>query len=87
MHQRVQMAPVAIRAPFWVRESFSAGRLKSEIPAMTRAHCINQHLVISSPLLYPPISYATDRNARERFIRTFMTGALSTISIQFAIPI
>lgn len=37
-HQRVQMAPVAIRAQFWVRDSFSAGRLKSEIPAMTRAH-------------------------------------------------
>lgn len=37
-HQRVQMAPVAIRAAFWVRDSFSAGRAKSEIPAMTRAH-------------------------------------------------
>lgn len=37
-HQRVQMAPVAIRAQFWVKDSFSAGRLKSEIPAMTRAH-------------------------------------------------
>jgi hypothetical protein len=32
------MAPVAVRAPFCVRESFSAGRWKSEIPAMTRAH-------------------------------------------------
>lgn len=39
-HQRVQIAPVAIKAQFWVRESFSAGRLKSEIPAMTRAHCL-----------------------------------------------
>jgi len=25
-HHRVQMAPVAVRARFWVRESFSAGR-------------------------------------------------------------
>lgn len=38
MHQRVQMAPVPIRAAFWVRESFSAGRVKSAIPAMTRHH-------------------------------------------------
>lgn len=38
-HQRVQIAPVAIRAAFWVRESFSAGRAKSETPAITRAHC------------------------------------------------
>lgn len=45
-HQRVQMKPVAVRAAFWVRESFSAGRAKSETPARTRAHCVkNQKLV------------------------------------------
>jgi hypothetical protein len=37
-HQRVQMAPVAVRAAFWVSESVSAGRQKSETPARTRAH-------------------------------------------------
>ncbi|KAJ0163590.1 hypothetical protein CTA2_2745 [Colletotrichum tanaceti] len=38
-HQRVQMMPVAVRAAFWVRDSFSAGRAKSATPARTRAHC------------------------------------------------
>jgi hypothetical protein len=38
-HQRVQMRPVQVRAKFWVKESFSAGRAKSAIPAMTIAHC------------------------------------------------
>lgn len=38
-HQRVQMRPVQVRAMFWVRESFSAGRYKSEMPAMTIDHC------------------------------------------------
>lgn len=37
-HHRVQMIPVAVRAAFWVRESFSAGRARSEIPAKTSAH-------------------------------------------------
>lgn len=37
-HHRVQMKPVQVRAKFWVKESFSAGRAKSEMPAMTRAH-------------------------------------------------
>jgi hypothetical protein len=37
-HQRVQMRPVQVRAKFWVKESFSAGRAKSEIPARTRDH-------------------------------------------------
>lgn len=46
-HQRVQIAPVAISAAFWVRESFSAGRPKSEIPAMTKAHCFRQKLVLA----------------------------------------
>lgn len=40
-HQRVHMIPVAVRARFCVRERFSAGRQKSLIPAMTRAHCAN----------------------------------------------
>lgn len=34
------MAPVAVRAAFWVKESFSAGRAKSPMPARTRAHFI-----------------------------------------------
>lgn len=37
-HQRVQIAPVQVRAAFWVRERDSAGRVKSETPARTRAH-------------------------------------------------
>lgn len=37
-HQRVQIAPVQVRAAFWVRERDSAGRAKSETPARTRAH-------------------------------------------------
>jgi hypothetical protein len=38
-HHRVQMSPVDIRAAFCVSESFSAGRARSAIPAMTMAHC------------------------------------------------
>ena len=38
-HHRVQIRPVAVRATFWVTESFSAGRAKSETPARTRHHC------------------------------------------------
>lgn len=37
-HHRVQIAPVQESAKFWVRDSFSAGRAKSEIPARTRDH-------------------------------------------------
>lgn len=37
-HHRVQIAPVAVKARFCVRESFSAGRERSLIPAMTMAH-------------------------------------------------
>src|SRR5690606_945387 len=37
-HHRVQMRPVQVRAMFWVTESFSAGRAKSEMPAITSAH-------------------------------------------------
>lgn len=37
-HQRVQIMPVQVRAKFCVKESFSAGRAKSEMPARTRAH-------------------------------------------------
>lgn len=38
--QRVHIEPVAVSATFWYRESFSGGRLKSLIPAMTNAHFI-----------------------------------------------
>jgi hypothetical protein len=48
-HHRVQIAPVAVRAAFCVRESFSAGRAKSATPARTRHHC--HSLVLF--LLYP----------------------------------
>ena len=37
-HQRVQIAPVHVRAMFCVRERFSAGREKSLTPARTNAH-------------------------------------------------
>lgn len=37
-HHLVQMEPVAIRAMFCVRDSFSAGRRKSEAPASTTPH-------------------------------------------------
>ena len=40
-HHRVQIVPVATRARFWVKESFSAGRARSEMPAMTRDHWKN----------------------------------------------
>lgn len=43
-HHRVQMAPVAVKAMFCVRESFSAGRWKSLIPAITRAHCVSSRM-------------------------------------------
>ena len=39
-HHLVQIVPVPIRARFCVRESFSAGRKKSDTPARTRAHFI-----------------------------------------------
>lgn len=38
-HQRVQIAPVAVRARFCVRERFSTGRQKSLMPARTMDHC------------------------------------------------
>lgn len=41
-HHRVQIIPVAVRARFCVRESFSAGRYISPIPAITIDHCFCQ---------------------------------------------
>jgi hypothetical protein len=38
-HHLVQIRPVAVSAPFCERESFSAGRERSEMPATTRLHC------------------------------------------------
>lgn len=85
------MTPVAIRAPFCVRESFSAGRLRSEIPAMTRPH-YRRHK--SSQFFFffcfwpgSPVTIAHPIIPREshptpiiRFLsqRTFITGALPT---------
>jgi hypothetical protein len=37
-HHLIQIEPVAIRARFCVMESFSAGRTKSDAPAMTTPH-------------------------------------------------
>jgi hypothetical protein len=37
-HHLVQIAPVAVSAAFCVRESLSAGRYISEIPAITMDH-------------------------------------------------
>lgn len=69
MHQRVQMAPVAMRAPFCVRESFSAGRWKSDIPAMTRPHCATFSYAIHQQ---------SQNSARVTGVvgHTFITGAL-----------
>lgn len=91
-HQRVQMAPVAIRAQFWVRDSFSAGRLKSEIPAMTRAHYQRNRSVMRSRIQSKQRSNLCHVAAREGIVvarlvliytaaesshnRTFITGAL-----------
>lgn len=38
-HHRVQMRPVHISEKFCAKDSFSAGRARSEMPARTRAHC------------------------------------------------
>ena len=43
------MVPVAVRAAFCVRESFSAGRAKSAMPAMTRAHWEDMLVSLSCP--------------------------------------
>lgn len=37
-HHLVQMMPVAVKARFWVRDRFSAGRDRSLMPARTMAH-------------------------------------------------
>jgi hypothetical protein len=39
-HHRVQIAPVVVRARFWVRERLSAGRAKSLTPARTMDHWV-----------------------------------------------
>lgn len=50
-HHLVQIAPVAMRAAFCVRDSLSAGRAMSERPAKTRTHCrLNELLVYHVPL-------------------------------------
>lgn len=90
-HQRVQMAPVAIKAAFWVRDSFSAGRLKSEIPAMTRAHysgkLISNNIPEAPKPSYVPLPVACHEGSAVYIgsglsvgtspNRTFITGALS----------
>lgn len=44
-HHRVQIKPVAVRARFWVKDNFSAGRAKSDMPAMTSAHFMTGALI------------------------------------------
>ena len=68
-HHRVQMRPVAVRARFWVTESFSTGRAKSEMPAMTRAH-----YSILAPFHHPHTSVILWVG------QTFMTGALGKLA-------
>ncbi len=67
-HHRVQMRPVQVRAMFWVRESFSAGRAKSEIPAMTMAHYTRR--MASQHNTQKARNHHSGRDQR-----TFMTGA------------
>lgn len=66
-HHLVQIVPVATRARFWVRESFSAGRARSEIPAMTRDHYIISNIRTENSY------HAVDGCI---VIHTFITGAL-----------
>ena len=51
-HQRVQMAPVQVRAAFWVRESWEAGRARSAAPAMTIDHFITGALQHKSAYVF-----------------------------------
>lgn len=76
-HQRVQMAPVAVKAAFWVRERVSAGRQKSETPARTSAHCY----VIVSYIFEVRLNNEARRVGPRVLgvLCTFMTGALSQI--------
>lgn len=67
-HHRVQITPVAVRAMFWVRERLSAGRAKSLTPARTMLHCPE----VSQEVTLEPLSIFRRR--------TFMTGALESIS-------
>ena len=48
---RVQIAPVHMRAPFVLMESWSAGRKKSEAPARASAHCEAEISLIALNLL------------------------------------
>jgi len=51
-HHLVQIIPVAVRATFCVKESFSTGRAKSDMPARTSAHyAYCQHTIYSSVIL------------------------------------
>lgn len=63
-HQRVQMRPVAVRAAFCVNDSLSAGRAKSEIPAMTIAHFITGALCHANNLAVNIDALIADRRRR-----------------------
>ena len=51
-HQRVQISPVQVSARFCVKDSFSAGRAKSEMPAMTSAHCVHVSFLYNIPCTF-----------------------------------
>ncbi len=59
-HHLVQIVPVAIKARFCVRESFSGGRKKSLTPARTRTHFITGALSVASS-----VSIAQSTNSQE----------------------
>ena len=64
-HHLVQMDPVARRAAFCVRESFSAGRRKSEAPARTTPHFITGALI--TPYMLADVANSRTRVARSKF--------------------
>jgi len=88
-HQRVHMAPVAMRAAFCDSERTSAGRAKSAAPARTTPHCEDDELAHVLPshldllfLFDNPIPYNL-LHFDELLLHTFMIGALysSPVSI------
>lgn len=59
IHQRVQIAPVPMRAKFCVSDRFSAGRAKSATPARTSPHFIMGALSKTCMLVWFTAQYTT----------------------------
>lgn len=76
-HQRVQIKPVHMREKFCAKDSFSAGRAKSETPARTRAHCLKdeESQPVNSPIVIPPPLQSKKSDGIIEENPTFMTGA------------